>query len=203
MKYPPAMTLTLILFLLGPFYYMTAENDWEFTFFDVVPAQADTRIETGFGRGIYTNHLYSMLYDWLIANASAFTQPDDYAISYAVSPMVHMITGLRPSLDDTFIIVDKSRHYFEACIEFMKEKDRAPKIAFVFERIPAFSPASQKKGTLSFLGKSFDFISSMDPISVYVRTHMTPASTFKISDDHIIRCYVDFNLGKDRQTQIP
>ena len=203
MKYPPAMTFTLILFLLGPFYYMTAENDWEFTFFDVVPAQADTRIETGFGRGIYTNHLYSMLYDWLIANASAFTQPDDYAISYAVSPMVHMITGLRPSLDDTFIIVDKSRHYFEACIEFMKEKDRAPKIAFVFERIPAFSPASQKKGTLSFLGKSFDFISSMDPISVYVRTHMTPASTFKISDDHIIRCYVDFNLGKDRQTQIP
>ena len=41
-------------------------------------------------------------------------------------------------------------------------------------------------------GTSFDFFTSLDPISVYVRTHMTPASTFKISDDNVIRCYVEF-----------
>jgi hypothetical protein len=194
LKYPPAIALVMILLLLGPFYYMTAENDWEFTFFDVQPKQAVARIETGFGKGIYTNPLYVKLYNWLIANAAAFTQPGDYAISYAVAPMAHMITGLRPSLDDTFIVFDKSESYFEECIEFMKKKHREPKIAFIFERMPALFPVSQERGSVSFFNKSFDFMSSRDPISVYVRTHMTSASTFKISDDHIIRCYVNQNL---------
>jgi hypothetical protein len=148
-------------------------------------------IESGFGKGIHTNPLYLKLYNWLIANAAAFTQPDDYAIAYAVVPMVHMITGLRPSLDDTFIIFEKSGSYFEECIEFMKQNNREPKIAFIFERMPALFPVSQGKGAVDFLGKSFDFMTSRDPISVYVRANMTPASTFKISDDHIIRCYVN------------
>ena len=191
LKFSPAMALAMILLLLSPFYYMTAENDWNFTYFDVQPAQADTRIETGFGRGIYTNQLYSKLYDWLIANAAAFTKPGDYAISYAVAPIVHIITGLRPSLDDTFVIFEKSESYFEECIEFMKQKHREPKIAFIFERMPALYPLPQEKGAVGFFGKSFDFMTSQDPISVYVRANMTPASTFKISDDHIIRCYVN------------
>ena len=203
LKYPPMMALVMVLLLMGPFYYMTAENDWEFTFFDVPPARADTIIENGFGKGIYTNRLYAKLYDWLIVNAETFTQPNDYAISYAVAPMVHMITKLRPALDDTFITFTKSRSYFEGCIDFMEQKDREPKIAFIFERMPALYPSSRGKGTVGFLGKSFDFMTSMDPISVYIRKHMTPAATFKISDDHIIRCYVDFNLGKDPQIQIP
>ena len=196
MKYPQTITLAMVLLLLGPFYYTTAENDWEFTFFDVQPAQADIQIGTGFGKGIYTNRLYAELYDWLLANAAAFTQPDDYAISYTVSPMVHMITKLRPSLDDTFIIFSKSKNYFEECIDFMKKKNREPKIAFIFERMPALFPVSQKKGRVQFSGKSFDFMTSQNPISVYIRTHMTPASTFKISDDHIIKCYVNNNLER-------
>lgn len=201
MKYPLVITLAMSLLLLGPFYYMTAENDWEFTFFDVVPTQADTRIENGFGKGIYTNQLYSKLYNWLIANAAAFTQPDDYAISYAVSPMVHMITKLRPSFDDTFIILTKSKDYYEKCIKKMEQRDREPKIAFIFERMPALFPVSQENGTVVFFGKSFDFMTSQDPISVYIRTHMTPTSTFKISDDHIIRCYVNQNLEYIREGQ--
>jgi len=188
------MALVMSLLLLGPFYYMTAENDWEFTFFDVQPAQANVTIESGFGKGIHTNPLYLKLYDWLIANAAAFTQPSDYSISYAVAPMVHLITGLRPSLDDTFIVFDKSESYFEECIKFMKQKHREPKIAFIFESMPALFPVSQEKGTVRFFGKSFDFMSSHDPISVYVRKNMTPASTFKISDDYVIRCYVNQNL---------
>ena len=193
-KYPQTITLAMVLLLLSPFYYMVSENDWEFTFFDVVPSQADTRIKTGFGRGIYANRLYAKLYDWLIANAAALTQPGDYEISYAVAPMVHMITGLRPSLDDTFIILTKSRDYYEKCIEKMEQRGREPKIAFIFERMPGIFPVSMEKGTVRFFGKSFDFFTSQDPISVYVRTHMTPASTFKISDDNVIRCYVNQKL---------
>ncbi len=193
-KHPLAITLAMILLLLGPFYYMTAENDWEFTFFDVPPSKADTIIESGFGKGIYTNQLYSKLYDWLITNAEIFTRPEDYAISYAVAPMVHMVIKRRPSLDDTFITFTKSQRYFEECIEFMKQRQREPKIAFIFERMPGLFPSSREKGAVHFLGKSFDFNTSQDPISVYIRTHMIPAATFKISDDHIIRCFVNQSL---------
>ncbi|MFZ2633423.1 MAG: hypothetical protein WA081_18305 [Desulfosalsimonadaceae bacterium] len=199
-KYQQPVAIVILILLLGPFYYSTARSDWEFTFFDVQPKQATVRIETGFGRGIYTNPLYSKLYDWLIANAAAFAQPDDYAISYIVSPMVHMITKLRPSLDDTFITFEKPRNYFEKCIEKMEQRGREPKIAFIFERMPILIPVSVEKGTVTFPGKAFDFQSSDDPISTYVKTHMTPASTFKISDDHIIRCYVDNNLPKNQKT---
>ncbi len=195
MKYPPVLTLVMVLLILGPFYYMTSENDWEFTFFDVVPAQADTRIESGFGRGIYTNRLYSKLYGWLIANAAAFTQPGDYEISYVVAPMVHMITKLKPSLDDTYITILKSNIYYEKCIEKMVQEGREPKIAFIFERELMLYPVSLKRGTVDFPPKEIDFMTSQDPISVYVRTHMTPASTCKISKDHVIRCYVNQNLA--------
>jgi len=201
LKYTPAITLVMVLLLLAPVYYMTAEHDWKFTFFDVQPAQADNRIETGFGRGIYTNRLYVKLYDWLIANATAFTQPGDYAISYAEAPMVHMITGLRPSLDDTFVTFAKDRDYYEKAIDFMKRKGREPKVAFIFERMPVLVPVDMKKGKVAFLSKEFDFMSSMDPISTYVKTHMHEMSVFRISADHVIRCYVNPGLAHNQKLE--
>jgi hypothetical protein len=203
-KYQHPVAIVTLILLLGPFYYTTARSDWDFTFFDVQPQQADVRIETGFGRDIYTNQFYSKLYGWLVANAEAFTQPNDYAISYVVSPMVHMIIKLRPSLDDTFITFEKPRSYFEKCIEKMKQRGREPKIAFIFERMPALFPVSLEQGTVTFPGKQFDFSSSHDPISSYVKTHMTPGREFKISDDYVIRCYVNHNLPeKYKSTQTP
>jgi len=193
-KFRQTISIIIVALLLGPFYYTTARHDWDFTFYDVVPKYANVRIETGFGRGIYTNQIYSKIYDWLIANATYFTQPDDYAISYIVSPMVHMITKLRPSLDDTFIFFEKPNSYFKKCIEKMEQRGREPKIAFIFERWPIIVGGAE-----IFRAKELDFPSSRDPISIYIKTHMTPVSTFKISDDHIIRCYVDYNLARDRK----
>jgi hypothetical protein len=191
-KYPVANVIFTLL--LGPFYYTTARHDWDFTFYDVPPKHANVHIETGFGRGIYTNQIYSSLYDWLIANATYFTQPGDYAISYVLSPMVHMITKLRPSLDDTFITFELSDNYYEQCIEKIQESGREPKIAFIFER-----PLVMLNGPNIFPEKQFDLLASDHPISLYIKAHMTPASSFKISDDHIIRCYVDFNLARNRK----
>jgi hypothetical protein len=190
-KFQQIISIIIISLLLGPFYYTTARHDWEFTFYDVRPEYANVRIDTGFGRGIYTNQIYFKLYNWLIANANYFTEPGDYAISYVLSPMVHMVTKLRPSLDDTFITFEYSSNYYEKSIEKMKQRGRKPKITFIFERTPVIMGGSE-----IFPDRVFDFPSSRDPISIYIKTHMTPASTFKISDDHIIRCYVDFNLPK-------
>jgi len=200
-KYQQLVAIVILILLLGPFYYTTARHDWDFTFFDVPPKQETIRIEAGFGRGIYTNQLYSKLYDWLTANAAAFTQPNDFAISYIVSPMVHMITRLRPSLDDTFITFSKSRSYYEKCIKNMEQRGREPKIAFIFERMPALFPVSLEKGTVTFPGKQFDFQTSNDPISNYIKTHMIQVSTFKISKDNVIRCYVDNHLPEKAENR--
>lgn len=79
----------------------------------------------------------------------------------------------------------------------MKQKGREPKIAFIFERRPMLLPVSLERGTVDFPPKTFDFMTSQDPISIYVRANMTPASTFKISDDYIIRCYVNQSLKRN------
>ena len=76
----------------------------------------------------------------------------------------------------------------------MEQRGREPKIAFIFERWPIIVGGAE-----IFRAKELDFPSSRDPISIYIKTHMTPVSTFKISDDHIIRCYVDYNLARDRK----
>lgn len=190
-KYEVPVSALFIVLLLCPFYFSTAKNDWNFTYFDVLPEQANVEIENGFGRGIYTNKLYSSLYDWLNANAIAYTRPGEYAISYVVSPMVHMITKRRPSLDDTFITFAKPNSYYEKAIEKMKQRGREPKIAFVFERMPCLFPVSLEKGTFAWPGKQYDFQFSQDPITSYIKDHMKFVSEFKISDDNIIRCFVD------------
>jgi hypothetical protein len=200
-KYQQPVAIVALMLLLGPFYYTTARHDWDFTFFDLPPKQETVRIEAGFGRGIYTNPIYLRIYDWLATNAAAFTQPDDYAISYVISPMVHMITKLRPSLDETFISFTRPGSYYEKCIEKMKQRGRDPKIAFIFERQLILLPVSLERGTVTSPRKEFDFIKSQDPISIYVRTHMTPASTFRISKDNIIRCYVNQDLKHAQQGQ--
>ena len=102
--------------------------------------------------------------------------------------------------DDTFITFDKSRSYYEKCIEKMEQRGREPKIAFIFERRPMLLPVSLQKDTVNFPPKSFNFISSQNPISIYVKTHIIQASVFKISEDHIIRDYVNQNINLNRNT---
>ena len=184
--------LLLIIVILMPIYCSTIEHDWEFTAFDVSPGQMDVTIEKGFGKGIKTNELYGKLYEWIEKNADTFAEPNDFLLSYVVSPMTHMITRLRPSLDDSYIDMTIPASHCQSSIQSMERKGRNPKIAFIFERMPLLIPVSTKKDTVvTFLKKQLDFPSSQDPISSYVKTHMTPASEFNISNDNIIRCYVD------------
>ena len=183
--------LVLITAILMPVYCSTLEHDWEFTNFDVSPGQMDVTIEKGFGKGIKTNVLYAKLYEWIGKNAEVFAEPDDFLLSYVVSPMTNMITRLRPSLADTYITMDTPASHCQRAIKSMQRRGRNPKIAFIFERMPILRPVSTKKGVVTFFGKQLDFPSSQDPISSYVKKYMTPASEFKISNDNIIRCYVD------------
>jgi hypothetical protein len=186
--------------LLGPFYYYTALSDWNFSFFDVHPQQANAKIEKGFGKGIYTNQVYSELYKWISAKAETYSQPNDYAISYVVSPMVHMISKRRPSLDDTYITFQKPDDYYETAIEKMKERHREPSIAFVFERMPALIPVSLDEKIFSWPERAFHLNSSDHPISRYIKKNMVMTGEFVISKeaDHIIRCFIDPKITKQK-----
>jgi hypothetical protein len=194
--------LILTLFFL-PFYYTTAWSDWRSTCFDVFPEQANVTIDKGFGKGIKTNRIYYNLYEWIRMTSKEYADRGDFMISYVMAPMAHMISKLRPALDHSWIsLSDVPADSLERYVELMKERRRYPKIAFVFESIPAFYPISLKENKYYvWFDKQFTFPSE-DPISKYITENMTFVSAFKIHEGSTARCYVD-NIAVNRKTSAP
>lgn len=190
--------LTVLLLVLAPFYYTTAWADWKFTYFDVTPQQADAVIKKGFGKDIRTNQTYNEIYQWIEKAADKYSDKDDFMISYVISPMTYMIAKRRPALNDTFTdFSSRENTVYERSVELMKEKNRHPAIAFVFQRMPAIWPVSLEKGTFETPTKQFIFKWSKDPISTYIKNHMVLAEQFYISreNEHAVRCFVDPRFG--------
>jgi len=182
--------LVILILLFAPFYYATAWADWKFTYFDVAPEQANVEIETGFGKGIKTNHIYKDLYGWISTTSEAYSDKDDYVISYIFSPMVHMITLRRPALDDSFISLSLSYDYYHKAIERMKNRGRKLQLAYVFEAMPALQPVTLEDPARKWYPKEYTFPSG-DPISQYVLDNMTPIERFPISNKLSVRLFLD------------
>jgi len=182
--------LVLIIILL-PFYYTTAWSDWRFTYFDLFPEQEDVTINEGFAKGIKTNSIYYDLYKWIRTNTERYTKKDDFMISYIISPMTYMISKRRPALDHSFTeFLEKPMEFYEKSIKKMKKMRRYPKIVFVFEGIPALFPVSLKEDKFFWFGKQFDFNTSQDPISRYVKQNMKLVSAFELCKGDVARCFV-------------
>ncbi|KUG23681.1 hypothetical protein ASZ90_006487 [hydrocarbon metagenome] len=183
--------LLLLIMFLAPFYYSTAWSDWKFTFFDVAPEQMNAEIETGFGRGIKTNHIYKNLYEWICKTSQEYSNKDDYVISYIISPMVHMIARRRPALDESHIsFAEYPDDYYNKSIELMKNRKRNPKLVYVFEAIPALQPVDLKESMRLWQDKQISFPSN-DPITRYVLANMTQIDSFPIAEDLAVRCFLD------------
>lgn len=183
--------LAVITLFFAPFYYSTAWSDWKFTFFDVAPEQMNAEIETGFGRGIKTNQIYKNLYEWISATSQAYSNKDDYVISYIVSPMVHMIARRRPALDESHIhFAEYPEDYYNKSIEFMKSRGRNPKLVYVFEAIPALQPIDLKESLRLWQDRQISFPSN-DPITRYVLANMTQIDSFPLAEDLAVRCFID------------
>jgi tetratricopeptide (TPR) repeat protein len=179
----------ILLLFFAPFYYSTAYSDWKFTFFDVTPEQTNVQINEGFGKGIRTNQAYQDLYAWIRTTSQKYSKDNDYIISYIVSPMVHMIAGRKPALDDPFIsFAEVPLDYYEKAVDFMKQGKREPRLAYVFEGMPALLPL--KDGSFMWFNKQFSFPSD-DPISRYVVEDMVPLEEFRLTDELKVRCFID------------
>lgn len=201
---PGAVMKKLAMFpvLLFPFYLTTAWADWEFTYFDVVPQEADAYIHKGFGKGIHTNKDSLKLYNWVSDMASSFSKEDDYIISYVVSPMVYMIAHRKPALDHSFTdFVNRPPEFFTKSIEKMKVCNRKPRLVFVFENFPAvlsmsFVPNDRRHlappGTRHvWFGKQFKFSKDSDSISNYVIKNMYFLDKCLITDRFSVMCFAD------------
>ncbi len=183
--------LAVITLFFAPFYYSTAWSDWKFTFFDVAPEQMNAEIETGFGRGIKTNQIYKNLYEWISTTSQAYSNKDDYVISYIVSPMVHMIARRRPALDESHIhFAEYPEDYYNKSIEFMKSRGRNPKLVYVFESIPALQPIDLKESMRLWQDRQISFPSN-DPITRYVLANMKQVDSFPLAEDLAVRCFLD------------
>jgi hypothetical protein len=182
-----SIKLLILLLFLTPFYYTTAWSDWKFTFFDTSPEYANVRIDKGFGKGIMTNRVYHDLYEWIRTNA----EKDDFMISYIASPMVYMISKLRPALDFSRIEMPHILpDIYEQAVENMKKAGRNPKIAFVFQSRAAFYPVSLKENRYKWFSKVFNF-SAKDPLSRYIIENMKLVDEYKIFEGNTVRCFVD------------
>jgi len=183
--------LTILILFFAPFYYTTAWADWKFTYFDVAPEQANVEIEAGFGKGIKTNQIYKDLYGWISTTSVAYSNKNDYVISYVVSPMLHMIAQRRPALNDSFIdFVDVPHDYYNKAIEFMKNRGRKPQLAYVFEAIPALQPVTLEDPRRMWYNKQFTFPFS-DLISQYILDNMTLIERFRISNKLSASLFLD------------
>jgi len=183
--------LAILILFFAPFYYSTAWSDWQYTFFDVAPEQANAKIEAGFGKGIKTNQIYKNLYDWISTTSQAYSNKDDYIISYVSSPMVHMIARRRPALQDPIIsFIEEPEYYLHMTMEFMKTRGRKPKLVYVFEAMPALVPIALEEPLRFWQDKQFSFPSG-DPISQYVLAHMTLIDSFPLAEGLSVRCFLD------------
>ncbi|PKN39079.1 MAG: hypothetical protein CVU62_02455 [Deltaproteobacteria bacterium HGW-Deltaproteobacteria-2] len=183
--------LAILILFFAPFYYSTAWSDWQYTFFDVAPEQANAEIEAGFGKGIKTNQIYKNLYDWISTTSQAYSNKNDYIISYVSSPMVHMIARRRPALQDPIIsFIEEPEYYLHMTMEFMKTRGRKPKLVYVFEAMPALVPIALEEPLRFWQDKQFSFPSG-DPISQYVLANMTLIDRFSIAEGLSVRCFLD------------
>lgn len=186
-----AKTALIIVLFFFPFYATSSWADWRFTYFDVSPETADTILESGFGKGIKTNPQYARLYRWIQTNTVKYSTPDDYMISYTLSPMSYMIAKRKPALDHTWTcFYNFPPSFYKASIQKMKKAGRDPKIVFIFENSPAFSPITLKGNNYSWMWKQFSFESSRDPITEYVKAHMVEVDRLRLHDNLTALCFV-------------
>jgi hypothetical protein len=168
----------------------TALENWRFTSFDVVPVHAEVEINEGFGKGIKTNAFYKDLYNWIKEYAEIYTQKNDFIITYNISPMVHMITKRRPSLDESRIDIKAfPDDYYIDAIRKMMICHREPKMAFVFENLIMLYPVSIDKEQYRLSHKQFSFPHS-DPLSIYISKYMYQVDQFKVNNEVIARCFI-------------
>jgi len=188
--YSTAIRSIFLVLILSPFYINLGLFDWRFTFYDVTPSQAYETIDHGFGKGIHTNKMFKDLYVWIKDTSQRYSGENDYIISYVLTPMAHMIAQRRPSLDDTFIDFMKNKEYYKRSIEFMKQRHRQPRLAYVFDRPVGFLPISLDEGKFVPFRPELS-PGSQDPISLYIRNNMYLLDQFQAEQGFVVQCFVD------------
>jgi hypothetical protein len=198
-----AFKLIILAVAFVPFYYTTAWSDWNFTYCDAKPKDANAEITEGFLKGIRTNGAYKKINDWIRINTAIYSKKDDFIISYILSPMVYMIAERRPAIEESFLSppTDWYVNYYRTMIENMKASNRLPAMAFVFDNAPAlYSINVNKKSTIpqfslkgdkySLFVSWYNFQTSDDPLADYIRKNMTMVDSITYKD-HTAWCFVD------------
>ncbi len=195
-----AFKLIILVVAFAPFYYTTAWSDWNFTYCDVKPKDANAEITEGFLKGIHTNGIYKQINDWITKNTATYSNDDDFIISYILTPMVYMIAERRPSIEQSFLNPPDERmvKHYKTMIDKMLASKRNPAIAFVFDNTPALNTINEKskirfnlKGEkYSFYGPWYNFGGSQDALAGYIKNNMTMVDSITYQN-HTAQCFVD------------
>ena len=192
--------LIILIIIFAPFYYTTAWSDWNFTYCDVKPKDANAEISEGFLKGIHTNVVYKQINDWIRKNTATYSTNDDYIISYILTPMVYMIAERRPAIEDSFLNPpgEGDQAYYRKVVSKMNKENRHPAMAFVFDNSPAINTINEKSKTrfnlkgdkYSFYGVWYNFLVSEDPLAEYIKNNMTMVDSITYLN-HKALCFAD------------
>ncbi|MFQ5508303.1 MAG: hypothetical protein ACE5FN_03090 [Leptospirillia bacterium] len=179
----------LLVLLLFPFYYQTAQADWRFTYFDMVPERLNRTVAEGFAAGIRTNFLYDEMIRWVADRAQRYSTPEDRIIAFEGTPMVHMITGRLPALNHSWLGLARSVALRSDAIRLMESQGRAPRLAFFFVTPPLLLPVSLEDGTF-MPDRSRNGLHPTDPVHRYVARHMQRVDVFQAKGKTWVELYV-------------
>ena len=193
--------LIILVIAFAPFYYTTAWSDWNFTYCDVRPQDANAEITDGFLKGIHTNGVYKQINDWIKKNTAIYSNDDDFIISYILTSMVYMIAKRRPAIEESFLSPDSTlslHRYYQTNIEKMIAQKRLPAMAFFFDNTPALNTLNEKskihfnlKGDkYGFYGPWKNFAESEDALTEYIKSNMTMVDSITYQN-HKALCFVD------------
>ncbi len=136
----------LIVAVCAPFFAYLMENDWRWTYFDLQPGQLDSRIESGFARGIETNHVFARMVEFIGHETGQRTGPGDFILAYPNVPMVYLLAGRRSASDRNWISGNEFMSVFRTQLERMAAADRLPRLVFRFMANPIFLRTGLKPG---------------------------------------------------------
>jgi hypothetical protein len=184
----PAARAGFLAALLLPVYGWTAWSDWRFTYFDRPPETLTETIPDGFARGIATNPMYAAMIRWITGTAARYAGPGDYAIFLDRVPMGHMLTGLRPALNHSWLDSSWPLALRADAVAQMERDGRFPKVAYRFVRSPMYLPLPDAPGRY-VVGGQVPYAPG-DPVSGYLATRMRHVQDFHVNGEPWIELYV-------------
>ncbi|MEW6312656.1 MAG: hypothetical protein AB1513_01210 [Pseudomonadota bacterium] len=178
----------LLIMVIAPIYFHLTWSNWSVIRSDAPLKHLTYTIEEGFAKGIKTNKLYAGLIQWMEHTANQYSAEGDLAIVFDSTPMGYMLIKRRPALNHSWSGWGGSKRLRIDAMNDALQRNRLPRIAYRFIRLPVIIHPPEKNGPLT-VAPTVNY-SPDDPVSNYVMSQMRLVDVFSIKGEPWVELYV-------------